>query len=305
MGEQISENNTIDERDYEGDLSIYNDADILKRRRRRKIVASLIIALLLSMSVTSFTKGLGYTKGSLLESSSSTSEESANYGNDGKEKSSRLDDEKSPEQSSPKQPIPQQVNETNPNGGNDSISTKNKKNQNEAGTESLNHDIDTTSSKGEDEEISVEEDLYDDYNCIGDRVQHEVKLNRGDYICARNGLYMLGLNKNGHFIYRNNTDSRVKTFTNEGEQGDQLELTRDATFIIYKETEEENDEENIVWVRECTEEVDYSSRCLPDYDCPYLHIHKGGVVVMNWIDMSTGWNEVNIKKIFDLKWNKK
>ena len=144
----------------------------------------------------------------------------------------------------------------------------------------------------------------DEFHCIGDRIQHEVDLHRGDYICSNNKVYMLGLNESGHFVWVNTNDKETKAFTEEGEQGDRWVLTREGRFVMHAKSKSSGKEDTIVWSRNCTEEVHFSAKCLPSYDCPYLHIHSDGVVVMNWIDDLNGWNERQIRKIFDLKWPK-
>ena len=42
---------------------------------------------------------------------------------------------------------------------------------------------------------------------------------------------------------------------------------------------------------------DVDEDCISTHDCPYLHLHQDGVMVLNWID--GGWNEKNIKRCYN------
>ena len=41
-------------------------------------------------------------------------------------------------------------------------------------------------------------------------------------------------------------------------------------------------------------------QCLPDHDCPYLHMHQGGVMVLNWVDDSRNdsWQSKNFMHVY-------
>lgn len=141
-----------------------------------------------------------------------------------------------------------------------------------------------------------------------DRIQNGEKLYVGEFICSINGIYKLGLDINGNFIHidsskeGNNQKSIYfnysKSIISEIEKKEYyyFVLQKDGAFTIF-------DHGIKIWGKECNRNVSWSEICLSahkiDYECPYLHIHDGGVVVLNWIDEDDDWNERNIKRIYD------
>lgn len=161
--------------------------------------------------------------------------------------------------------------------------------------------------------------------CVGDRLQHKVELSRNSYICSKNGQFFLGLNEDGRFVWKNVTrhEKHTKKLSAREEAGETFVLTENGDFLVFStstvdtkdlhgvtESEEgtvdynvedqEIDKVEVNWFRKVNVDgIQYSYRCLPKYDCPYLHLHNDGVTVLNWIDNEGSWNERNIKKLFD------
>jgi len=161
----------------------------------------------------------------------------------------------------------------------------------------------------------------EDYDCVGDRLQYGVKLHQGEFICSKNRSFRLGMNSVGDFVWVNATTeeedtkiiylnqneifNRFRNGDNKNDESDRyfFSLESNGAFSVFENdfTIEKNKSENKIWSKECKQEVTKSTKCLSEYDCPYLHIHKGGVVVLNWIDKYDDWKERNImrKKMYD------
>lgn len=141
-----------------------------------------------------------------------------------------------------------------------------------------------------------------EYNCKGDRIQNGVQLETNHYICDHYLRYRFGMNESGSLIY---ADDALHTTVNlyNGTKGDYFELLVDGNFTVYN-----TNNGDVVWQQECSDDVTFSPECLPTnhdtYDCPYLHLHSGGTIVLNWISASSGeWKERNILHMYDLNRN--
>ena len=134
------------------------------------------------------------------------------------------------------------------------------------------------------------------FGCITDRIGHNQTLFRGEAVCSRKGRYVFGINDDGILLWRDCTTDKTKEYY-QGRDGNFLSfvMERDANFVIHDE------DGNIVWEKRCKEIVPFTSMCLhrPAFDCPYLHLHKGGVMVLNFIDPVNGWVSRNFKKLYD------
>ena len=134
------------------------------------------------------------------------------------------------------------------------------------------------------------------FGCRTDRIGHGQPLLRGEAVCSRKDQYVFGLNDDGMLLWRDCTTDKTEEYYKGGD-GNVFSFTmeKDANFVI-------NDEDgNVVWEKQCKETVPFTSTCKrdPTFDCPYLHLHKGGVMVVNFIDPIRGWVSRNFKKVYD------
>ena len=134
------------------------------------------------------------------------------------------------------------------------------------------------------------------FGCRTDRIGHGQPLLRGEAVCSRKDQYVFGLNDDGMLLWRDCTTDKTEEYYKGGD-GNVFSFTmeKDANFVI-------NDEDgNVVWEKQCKETVPFTSTCKrdPTFDCPYLHLHKGGVMVVNFIDPIKGWVSRNFKKLYD------
>jgi hypothetical protein len=78
----------------------------------------------------------------------------------------------------------------------------------------------------------------------------------------------------------------------------------DGTFqLVDGDSDEDNEDKVIVlWEKAPNRDIHYSSECLsnPVLDCPYVHLHKSGDIVLNSINEDTGkWMDLNAKRAYD------
>mmetsp|Transcript_21077 Transcript_21077/g.60146 ORF Transcript_21077/g.60146 Transcript_21077/m.60146 type:complete len:151 (+) Transcript_21077:527-979(+) len=75
-----------------------------------------------------------------------------------------------------------------------------------------------------------------------------------------------------------------------------------ATFQVGQFHSESRKRSTILWQRDTIREnMQITKQCLhsPKLDCPYLHLHKAGNVVLNWIDAKTHrWMDRKIERCF-------
>jgi len=146
------------------------------------------------------------------------------------------------------------------------------------------------------------------YVCIGDRLGNSERLARGTAMCSRHGRYMFGMDRNGSSLvwrdcFATNDDDnndRVYYKGNDNDHGDYFVMKDDATFVVSNGEEEEEGGGAVKWRRECKFKVGHSPQCLgnPMYDCPYLHLHKEGTLVLNWIDEGGRWRSKGVNKLY-------
>jgi hypothetical protein len=154
--------------------------------------------------------------------------------------------------------------------------------------------------------VSSCEDYYD---CQTDRMGHEQPLYPGQALC--NDRYRFGLTREGVFQWQeclegsNNAITQVFyngtiTPSSSNQQRLHFVMRTDATFQIVLSSGTEG-EESVVWEDKTTcGVVHVYKQCLsrPLLDCPYLHLHKSGDIVLNWIDDNGHWNDRNSKKCY-------
>lgn len=133
------------------------------------------------------------------------------------------------------------------------------------------------------------------YVCTGDdRLNHEEPLYSGQVLCSSNDKYVFGMHADGRFIKWDVVDDHGKfDVFYQGNPGDWLLLRVNGDLEIY------NLENQMRWKRQAKFEMTNAS-CLAEYDCPYMHLHNDGVLVLNWRDSNGAWQMERIKKAYDL-----
>jgi len=133
------------------------------------------------------------------------------------------------------------------------------------------------------------------FQCRTDRMGHNQPLGKSQAICSRQDLFVFGMDDGGNLLWKDCTSGLTRMYYSGGD-GHIFLMKPDGKFVI------EDDKGNLVWEKECTEDVTFYKGCLrnPYYDCPYLHLHKKrGNVVLNRIDPSRGWVASGINAVYD------
>jgi len=139
----------------------------------------------------------------------------------------------------------------------------------------------------------VELSIEDSYICKSDRRSNEMPLHQNRFICSKNGRYVFGMSNDGKLMYRDNELDLVEVYYS-GKHGDYFVLEADGTFIV----KDKHDE--VQWSKVNKFAMGYTDNCLENNPCPYLHLHDGGVLVINYIDEGGEWQTKNFKHTIDV-----
>jgi len=166
--------------------------------------------------------------------------------------------------------------------------------------------------------------------CLTDRFDNEHndgnnRLYPGQYICSHGGQrYRFGLTPFGDVIYEDvESQSVTKLYenphplsTNAGnatvDSQDSLQfyltLQIDGTMVMHHVSKAKKNSQ--LWKAEPQRskggflegyaDIDLTEQCIDGHDCPYLHVHQGGVMVLNWIDDTRDgdWQTQNFMKVY-------
>ena len=140
---------------------------------------------------------------------------------------------------------------------------------------------------------------FEEYDCLSDRLSQNQPIIPGEAICSRDGHLMFGLDHDGSLQWKNCTAGGKKVY-HKGGDGTNIGsfiMTESADFIVYNKNGE------VTWELPCDVEVERHTQCytVPSgsitYDCPYLHLHRGGNVALNYID-GKDWIAASINKFY-------
>lgn len=172
----------------------------------------------------------------------------------------------------------------------------------------------------------------DDNGCLSDRFDNEhmtknTRLFPGQFICSKqnNQRYRFGITQETQalVLLDTETNTTMKVYYDPSAAATSnnnatistatsprlyfFTLRIDGTFVLqYQENKSRNKKAItplVVWQKKPLYHGDVkmtlSEQCLPDHDCPYLHLHKDGVLVLNWIDSVDGnWLSKNVNKVY-------
>jgi len=156
------------------------------------------------------------------------------------------------------------------------------------------------------------------YDCQTDRIGHESRLYPGQAICSSHkNQFAFGLSSEGIFQWHDCFSDETSAFFNgttylDGNSSSSSSsdlyfvMAVDASLGIYHRNNNNNKDDttaadSLVWKSECQKHVTFFAQCLaprPVLDCPYLHLHSGGNVVLNWIDGDGAWQDRNIQRVY-------
>jgi hypothetical protein len=132
-----------------------------------------------------------------------------------------------------------------------------------------------------------------DYDCQTDRLGHKRSIYVGQALC--NAQYRFGLTSEGVFQWQDFvSDETHVLYSGDYGKVEYFEITETGILQLF------SSDEDVVWEKESNRNIHASKECLhnPLLDCPYLHLHKSGDVVLNWIDDEGKWLARNIKRCY-------
>ena len=138
---------------------------------------------------------------------------------------------------------------------------------------------------------------FQGYNCVDDRWNHLTKMYANTWLCSTSNSYVWGMSARGNLVWKNlDTGKKKVLFSNDkNAKSNYFWLTLNGTFTMI------GDNNETLWSKlpGSYTNIGYH-QCLAKYACPYLHLHGDGVIVLNWIDASTGqWVVKNAMKLYD------
>jgi hypothetical protein len=127
-----------------------------------------------------------------------------------------------------------------------------------------------------------------------DRIGHESHLLRGQALCS--AQFRFGLSKDGGFFWKDCETEETTVFVTQTDAS-YWNMKDDGTFQLVN-----SDTDTVVWEKKPNRDIYPSPTCLhkPLLDCPYIHLHKNGDVVLNSINHDTGkWMDLNANRAYD------
>lgn len=136
------------------------------------------------------------------------------------------------------------------------------------------------------------------YECQTDRLGHEMPLYPGQALCYQQQRF--GLTTSGDFVIHDCETNEKKVFWSASKVSSSMhfEMKKDGRFQIILSKQQEDE---VLFEHKPKRIVSYSKECLskPKLDCPYLHLRKNGMVVLNWEDKVTGeWMDRDMQRIY-------
>lgn len=137
------------------------------------------------------------------------------------------------------------------------------------------------------------------HNCLTDRLgNNRFPIQQGQGLC--NHQFYFGWSTDGSLIWRDCQRDETKvifdgsSFSLVGNNHSFL-LLEDASFNIYKK-------DQLIWTKHSLRRIKLHPKCLgkPELDCPYLHLHKNGDLVLNSIEEHKWKARLSQDAFFDL-----
>jgi hypothetical protein len=140
------------------------------------------------------------------------------------------------------------------------------------------------------------------FQCVGDRLSNGAHLEMGEFVCSQDNSYVIGLTQTGDFVWMDLASGDVKAYYNHTDSGNaatpsHFAVGQKGSFIVFDSSNKQ------IWKKEALaeqkEEISFHPKCLlGKFDCPYLHLHNDGFLVVNWVD-AAGWVvDHDVKKVY-------
>jgi len=133
----------------------------------------------------------------------------------------------------------------------------------------------------------------DKFDCIGDRLENEKPLHPNEFICSEDFRFMFGLTADGALVWKN-VEKNQEFIYHQGTVDDFYLLKADGTFTLYDENN------NLLWNKMPYQPVQYTSKCLPSHNCPFLFLHNDGVLTIDYMDTNGMWLSYDTDIIYSM-----
>jgi hypothetical protein len=137
---------------------------------------------------------------------------------------------------------------------------------------------------------------FQGYNCTDERWNHQTRMYQNTFLCSTSNSYVWGVSKKGNLVWKDLSTGEKKVYYRNvnNQKSIYFWLTLDGKFQMI------GDNGEILWQKNPGNYNDIGyHQCLANYACPYLHLHPDGVIVLNWIDATSGsWITKNINKLY-------
>ena len=141
----------------------------------------------------------------------------------------------------------------------------------------------------------------DGYGCISDRLQNNEMMGRGTLLCSEGGRYSFGFGLDGSLVWRDycRDGSERVYYRCQSSKDCAFVLTKNATFTV-RETAVSGYIGKIVYEKSSKVEGISSNNCLvePRYDCPYIHLHSSGKLVLHYVDQKGEFKQKTTDKVY-------
>ena len=135
--------------------------------------------------------------------------------------------------------------------------------------------------------------------CISDRLGNGEALSAHLLLCSEGGRYLFGLDDTGSLIWRDcrdNIERRIMVY-HRCTKDCFFMLTENASFVLMDGSAAEGAAR---YEKQCQLDVSPTEACLDDprYDCPYIHLHGSGKLVLHYVDGKGEAKQKNAEKIY-------
>lgn len=149
------------------------------------------------------------------------------------------------------------------------------------------------------------------FGCISDRLQNNEVMGRGTMLCSEGGRYSFGFAKSSNaLVWRDCRDGSEREYYRCPSSKDcAFVLSKDGAFTIREGDLYQNNMGKVVYQKPSKIYVDAggssSEECLdePRYDCPYIHLHSSGKLVLHYIDEKGAFKQKVTDKVYSFDYS--
>lgn len=137
------------------------------------------------------------------------------------------------------------------------------------------------------------------FQCISDRLGNGEALAGGTVLCSQGGRYAFGMDESGSLFWSDCRDDIERIYF-QCDSDCYFVLTEDATFLL-RDGSATAAGTPARYEKQCKVDIGHAEEaCLDDprYDCPYLHLHSSGKLVLHYVNDKGETKQKNTDKIY-------